>query len=742
MRWWFWISCFFALIIIASLIALPFGAVRYIEKHDRALTGREITVEDIDFNLITGNVGIEGLTIYEQNHQDTFFQAGLLEVHLALSKLLQDKIHLRKVLLQAPFVHIQQRGNAFNFDDLLTLVKKRDTTTVPPSTPYTWAVDEVQLREGRFVYEDQIVGSLLELDSLMILSNSLSDGNPLIPATISFRSGEGKWDTRLNLDLKKKTYAVNTQIDNWPLQPFTPYLTRGIQLSGFDSEAAADFSLAGSYQNTDSLAIKGTFDLRDFRMINRENDSLVAWNSLSITIDTANSFAQRYDFGNIKMKNPYLYFEMTEDGDNFTRAMNLTQADSMAQETMQNEQEFNSPFEYLALYLYDLTQAYLSDNYIADTVSVTGGRLLYADHTTHDPFDMHISDLSALSTAITQADKYADFDIHAKVNQKGNLAGDLHVSRLGIRDMMFNVQVDNLYLSEVNPYVDYYMGHSFLDGNLIFISKNTIDDYYLKSENTLLVEQVDVGKNTETNALYAVPMKLAIALLRNPKGNVDIELPIEGQLDDPEYKVGRIILQVLVNVFVKAATSPYKLLANMVGAGEEDMKAITFGPLQEELSNKQQGKLKNIAKVLEEKPELKAAFAPANTTYEKKVIAVAEAKKAFWNTQAASSQDSAWLQQMVVVPGDSLFIRFIQSNLGPEDAVTQDNLPETCESVVGRTKVDSISAGLWKNRRAAIDHFFSENTELSSESWSFMAADSTAADTVAQVYYQVKYRVD
>jgi len=62
--------------------------------------------------------------------------------------------------------------------------------------------------------------------------------------------------------------------------------------------------------------------------------------------------------------------------------------------------------------------------------------------------------------------------------------------------------------------------------------------------------------------------------------------------------------------------------------------------------------------------------------------------------------------------------------------------------VVGHTKVDSISAGLWKNRRAAIEHFFEENSELSPESWSFMAADSTAADTVAQVYYQVKYRVD
>jgi len=742
MRWWFWITCFFALILIASLIALPFGAIWYVEKHDRELVGREITVEDIDFNLITGNLGIEGLTIYEQNHQDTFFQASLLEVRLALTKLFQDKVHLRKVLLQAPFVHIQQRGNTFNFDDLLALTPEDSLSTASASPAYAWEIENLQLYEGRVVYEDLVVGSQLVLDSLKILSNGLSDEVPFIPATISFRSGEGKLDTRLTLDLKKKTYAVKAQIANWPLQPFTPYLTRSIRISAFDSKAGADFSMAGSYQNIDSLAIRGEFDIQGFKMLNMDNDSLIAFKRLNIEIDTANTVAQRYDFGNIKLENPYLYFELTEEGDNFTRAMNLTKADSLAQEEMQEEKDFNTPFEYLTLYLYELTEAYISDNYIADTILITGGRFHYTDLATHDPFSMQISELSALSTAITQADKYADFDIHARVNQKGSLAGDLHVSRLGIRDMMFNVQIDNLFLSDVNPYVDYYMGHSFLDGNLIFISKNTIDDYYLKSENTLLVEQIEVGKNTETNALYAVPMKLAIALLRDPKGNVDMELPIEGQLDDPEYKVGHIILQVLVNVFVKAATSPYKLLANMVGAGEEDMKAINFNPLQDQLSNKQQGKLKNIAKVLEEKPELKAAFAPTNLAFEKKVIAVAEAKKAYWNRESVAARDSAWLQQMVVVPGDSLFIRFIQSNLGPEDAVTQDNLPEACESVVGHTKVDSISAGLWKNRRAAIEHFFEENSELSPESWSFMAADSTAADTVAQVYYQVKYRVD
>ena len=100
------------------------------------------------------------------------------------------------------------------------------------------------------------------------------------------------------------------------------------------------------------------------------------------------------------------------------------------------------------------------------------------------------------------------------------------------------------------------------------------------------------------------------------------------------------------------------------------------------------------------------------------------------------------MQQVTIAQEDSLFLQFVQSALGLEDAITQDNLAEACESMMGKENIEAISKKLWVERQAAIENFFGKNSELSQESWSFVAADSSIIDTLSQVYYKVEYRVD
>jgi len=755
MRKWIWIISIFLLAVLVVVISLPLGLKWYLEEHDQELIGREITLDGIDLNLFSGRLGLENFTIYETNAIDTFFHAKHLGTQLAWTKLFQNLFDIKEITLEAPTVRIIQWGNTFNFDDLIQLAEQalgyEDSTS--SFNTVRWQIDTISVQKGTVRYEDQLVGSQLKLDSLRMAVPSLSSQGTLVSAQISFCSGEGTWENEVLIDLQQKSYSFHSDILDWSLQPLKPYVLPHIALADFDSQLGAQFSLAGSYSQTDSIALNGNFHLQDFRMTNVEKDSLLAWKDLSITIDSANTATGHYNFGNIELERPYLLFELTPQGDNFTIALRQSEVDTLTlleskddtllPQEVQGATEFTNPFEYLALYLYDITQAYLTTNYVADTILVKDGVLEYQDRSLNDAFSMYLSELTALATDISQEDEFADFDITSKVNQAGDLTGNLQISRSGISNMQLNVQIQNLRVEDLNSYSTHYMGHPFLDGNLFFISNTTVKDYYLDSENNLFVGKIEVGEKINQDSEYQVPMKLAVALLRDTKGNVDLEVPVNGDLSDPDYYLGRVILKVITNVLVKAATSPYRLMANLVGGEEEDFKSVNFDPVSYELVNQQQRKLRYVANMLEKKPELRVKLvrSPSNERV-RQTIALAEAKKEYWFSQGLASQDSSWLMQSNLDANDSLFVQFLESSLPAIDTVTEDNLYESCQMMIDETRLDSVEEELWSRRQEAITAFLEEKGVDSSD-WKFEIQDteSSQTDTSLVDSYQLIYRL-
>ena len=745
MRKWMWLVSIVLFFVLILLVFIPPGLKWYIEENDQKLIGRELSIDDIDLNPFSGQLAFKKLTMYEANGQDTFLTADTFSSQIAWTKLFQDKIHLKEALVQLRKLNVRQQGKSFNFDDLLSLLEGDSTTSVSSTNNYRWQVDTLNLQIEEMVYADLHVGSQWLLDSLTVVAAELSDNKTKIPVDVSFRSGEaGDWSNQVVIDLRQETYALNTNISDWALQPLAPYLTPHINLKDFDSRLSALFTVVGSYRQTDSIALAGTFRLHDFYMTDQQEDSLLAWSDLSIAIDSANTASQHYNFGNIKLEKPYLLFELSSEGDNFSQALALSQADSIVQQELRDSTEFTSPFEYLALYLYDLTHAYLSTSYVADTILISQGSLDYTDKTLSEPFRMQLTDLRALATDIKAQDEYADFDISSKVNSSGDLSGDLQISRNGISNMNLGIEIQNLSVNDLNSYTTHYMGHPFQSGEMFFISRNSIKDYYLDSENNLFVGEIEIGDKTNKDAEYKVPMKLAVALMRDTKGNVDLDIPVNGNLSDPDYYLGRIILKVLVNVLVKAATSPYRLMANLVGGEEEDFKRIEFEPTSYQLEKKQEQKLNYVAKILEQKPEIKIYLEyNAQNPKAEDLIALAEVKQDYWFSQGIASQDSSWLVQTDLSTSDSLFIQYLENKAPALDSVTKDNLVASCRALVDEAAIDSIQAQLWVRRKNAVADFFSQEASITNDRWEMVPIrrDSLVVDTTASVSYQLKYQL-
>ena len=193
-----------------------------------------------------------------------------------------------------------------------------------------------------------------------------------------------------------------------------------------------------------------------------------------------------------------------------------------------------------------------------------------------------------------KVDKYAPFEVKGKINP---LSKDAYTD--------LSLLFENVDLTAVSPYSGKYAGHPITKGKLSLDLKYKIAKHILEGENKVLVDQLTMGKKTGSPDATSLPVPLALALLKDRHGKIDIDLPVSGNLSDPDFSYGGIVLQALLNLLTKAVTSPFNLIGGLMGSGGDDLQFIEFKLGSQDLDGKEQEKLNSLAKALEERPALR-----------------------------------------------------------------------------------------------------------------------------------------
>jgi hypothetical protein len=173
-------------------------------------------------------------------------------------------------------------------------------------------------------------------------------------------------------------------------------------------------------------------------------------------------------------------------------------------------------------------------------------------------------------------------------------------------DLMLDIKanVHDMELAPLSPYSGKYVGYGIEKGKLSFEAAYQIDNRKLSAQNRLILNQLTFGDKIDSPSATKLPVNLAIALLRDRNGVIDINLPIGGSLDDPQFSMGGIIIKVFVNLITKAVTSPFALLGSLFGGGEE-LSMAEFDPGRANILPAVESKLQSLAKALTERPGLK-----------------------------------------------------------------------------------------------------------------------------------------
>jgi uncharacterized protein involved in outer membrane biogenesis len=168
-------------------------------------------------------------------------------------------------------------------------------------------------------------------------------------------------------------------------------------------------------------------------------------------------------------------------------------------------------------------------------------------------------------------------------------------------------KADDVQLTRLSPYSGKYAGYPITGGRLSVDVHYQLDQQKLTADNHLFIEQLTFGDRIDAPGVSHLPVKLALALLKNSQGQIDVHLPVSGSLDDPQFSMGSLIWHALGNLIARAATSPFRLLASIGGgdgASPPDLGYVEFAPGSAVLDATAQTRLTQLEKLLGHKPAL------------------------------------------------------------------------------------------------------------------------------------------
>jgi flagellar motor protein MotB len=235
-----------------------------------------------------------------------------------------------------------------------------------------------------------------------------------------------------------------------------------------------------------------------------------------------------------------------------------------------------------------------------------GGKIDFSDKNIKPNYMANMLNLTGSITGLSSQDM-----TRADVALKGNLGHGSPIDIAGkinplAKDLFADIKISfkDIELSPVTPYTNKYLGYPIIKGKLNFDVAYLVDKRKLDSQNKVTIDQLTFGDKVESPDAIKAPVTLAVSLLTDRNGQINLDVPVSGSLDDPKFRVWPIIWQVLVNLITKAITSPFALIATHTGGGEElSFIEIDYGNAV--VTDENRKKITLIGKALYERPALK-----------------------------------------------------------------------------------------------------------------------------------------
>ncbi len=475
---------------------------------------------------------------------------------------------------------------------------------VKDEKPWVGKVGKLAVEDLGFRFEDRSLEQVAvqEIEGFNLLGQELTN-EPNKKGSISLKSKINKKGS-LSVDGSLQVYpldvAVKVETVAIPLLPLEPYfgqflnisLTRG-QVSN-KGEAKAKLDTAGL-----KAGYKGSFTLGDFVAVDKLNSAdFLKWKSLYFGGIDFRLEPMAINIGEIALTDYFSRLILNKEG-----KLNVADIVKKPEGEAANKEEPKPETKVVAK---DAAPAKPPIPIKIGKITLQNGTVNFSDLFVRPNYTVNVTKLGGRVTNLSSAaDTVADMEL------RGRYANSAPVQILGKLNPLaaksyldIKADITGVDLVGFSPYSGKYAGYAIEKGKLSLNVAYKLENNQLAAENRLFIDQFTFGEKIESPDATKLPVNLALSLLKNNRGEIDLNLPISGSLDDPQFSIGRLIVKVIVNLFVKAVTSPFALLGSMFGGGDE-LSNVEFAAGRATLNDAAGKKLEALAKALNERNALK-----------------------------------------------------------------------------------------------------------------------------------------
>lgn len=456
-----------------------------------------------------------------------------------------------------------------------------------PDKPWQWQIKQIVIDKGDLTLTESSSGKpqARQLSGLKLalgpLGSKGEQPSKLTLATHFNQSSPLAFDGQLTLTPFTLSGDINQQ--GLPLTLAQPYLADLVRIKVQNGllSSKTRLDLATTAQgDLSKLTLQGGLDINGLKVVDRaDNQRLLEFNTLALTGLTYDGISQQMRIKDIALNKPFARIEINEDGTTNLQQLLLPQPAAGSKAP-----DFRFTIDQLRTEQGNLRFAdrSLSQDFVADIASL-GGQ------------SRHISNIPGQRSDLAfngKVDRYAPVTIRGGTN-------------LLVANPILDIAVafHNLELTTFTPYSGTYAGYAIDKGQLSMKLHYKLEGNRLEGDNDITIKKLQLGEKIKSEQAKDLPLGLAIALLSDANGVIQMNLKVKGDLDQPDFSIGNIFWDVLGNTLSKAITSPFSLLASLAD-GTEDLDELPFLLGDPDLTPTQQEKLVKLAQALKDRPKL------------------------------------------------------------------------------------------------------------------------------------------
>ncbi|MBE0499554.1 MAG: DUF748 domain-containing protein [Campylobacterales bacterium] len=671
-----------------------------------------------------GLVVTQGVVDVSASHSATFSEANaqldIQKYKIDLTNLLIEEKGTKEKLLSIPKLTLEGRADITNANYMvesadaeslfvkirqnsegeinwLSYFPKQKAQANEPSA-IAWDIKNLKIKDAKVEFEDQFnaKNGRIEFDDLQLHAEGLSSKKQSrAKSTLSFRLNKtGEVEARSTISHTPFTIETELELSGLELLSFQPYLDKHADIK--INSAVAGLTLKAVIGD-DNKSVSANAQIEGLSLSRpHEKSAFLAFSKLLAKKIEFSANSRQLKIASLDLLSPYVRVDIDADQrSNLSGIIHTTSGST--------EEDNSSDDAPIALFI--------------DKITLKEGEVVFADRSLEIPFR---STVHAIKGSIVAAGNQKN--IKSVLNLEGTIdkyaTAKINGTLLSAQPKVFtrmDLKLKNINMSNLSSYSGRFIGYTLKKGKLDAELSYKIDNAQMKSSNKIVLKELELGKKVQSSTEASSSIELALSLLKDSRGEIDLDIPLSGNLDAPDFAMAPLILKAFRNLTVGIATAPFRFIGKLVGIDAQKLENIYFEAGKAEILPPEREMLEALGSVLIEKTGLILNISGA---YEDVLDGMQiRKKKLYAEVLRKADEERMGIAQMQKDELDAVLIRLYEDSFGKESYMREKernkakNLDEVTEKEALRIQITEALAKEQSLEQAELEALAQERGE-------------------------------